>query len=286
MILCISVLSVVISPFSFLILLIWFFSLCFLMSLANGLSILFILSKNQLLALLIFAMVSFASFAFISALIFMISFLLLTLACLISSFSSCLCVQLGYLFDFPPVSWGRLILLWTLPLALLLLIPIGFGLLCFHFHSFLCVFWFLLSFVGYSEVCCLASICLYFISFFPVQFSSVQSLSHVRLFVTPWIAAYQASLSITNFQSLLRLTSIESVMPSSHLILCHPLLLLPPIPPSIRVFSNESTLCMRWPKFWSFSFSFNPSCSGQLILLHCDQKRCLRWFQFFWIYQD
>ena len=87
------------------------------------------------------------------------------------------------------------------------------------------------------------------------QFSSVQSLSRVRLFVTPWIAARQASLSITNSQSSLRLTSIESVMPSNHLILCRPLLLLPPIFPSIRVFSNESTLHMRWPKYWSFSFS-------------------------------
>ena len=92
-----------------------------------------------------------------------------------------------------------------------------------------------------------------------IQFSSVQSLSRVRLFVTPWIAARQASLSITNSRSSLRLTSIESVMPSSHLILCHPLLLLPPIPPSIRVFSNESTLRMRWPKYWSFSFSIIPS---------------------------
>ena len=88
-----------------------------------------------------------------------------------------------------------------------------------------------------------------------VQFSSVQSLSHVRLFATPWIAARQASPSITNSRSSLRLTSIESVMPSNHLILCHPLLLLPPIPPSIRVFSNESTLHMRWPQYWSFSFS-------------------------------
>ena len=92
-----------------------------------------------------------------------------------------------------------------------------------------------------------------------VQFSSVQLLSCVRLFVTPWIAAHQASLSITNSWSSLKLTSIESVMPSSHLILCRPLLLLPPIPPSIRVFSNESTLCMRWPKYWSFSFSIIPS---------------------------
>ena len=91
------------------------------------------------------------------------------------------------------------------------------------------------------------------------QFSSVQSLSRVWLFATPWTAARQASLSITNSQSSLRLTTIESVMPSSHLILCRPLLLLPPIPPSIRVFSNESILHMRWPKYWSFSFSIIPS---------------------------
>ena len=90
------------------------------------------------------------------------------------------------------------------------------------------------------------------------QFSSVQSLSHVRYFATPWIAAHQASPS-TNSWSSLRLTSIESVMPSSHLILCRPLLLLPPIPPGIRVFSNELTLHMRWPKYWSFSFSISPS---------------------------
>ena len=89
--------------------------------------------------------------------------------------------------------------------------------------------------------------------------SSVQSLSRVRLFATPWIAAHQASLSITNSRSSLKLTSIKSVMPSSHPILCRPLLLLPPIPPSIRVFSNESTLPMRWPKYWSFSFSIIPS---------------------------
>ena len=91
------------------------------------------------------------------------------------------------------------------------------------------------------------------------QYSSVQSLSRVWLSATPWIAARQASLSITNSQSSLRLTSVESVMPSSHLILCHPLLLLPPTPPSIRVFSNESNLRMRWPKYWSFSFSIIPS---------------------------
>ena len=90
------------------------------------------------------------------------------------------------------------------------------------------------------------------------QFSSVQLLSHIRLFVTPCVAAGQASLSITNSQSSLRLKSIESVMPSSHLILCRPLLLLP-IPPSIKVFSNESTLRIRWPKYWSFSFSIIPS---------------------------
>ena len=88
---------------------------------------------------------------------------------------------------------------------------------------------------------------------------SVQSLSHVRLFATPWIAARQASLSITKSQSSLRLTSIESVMLSSHLILGRPLFLLPPIPPSIKVFSSESTLHMRWPKYWSFSFSIIPS---------------------------
>ena len=92
-----------------------------------------------------------------------------------------------------------------------------------------------------------------------LYFSSVQSLSRVQLFVTPWIAACQASLSITNSRSSLRLVSIESVMPSSHLILGRPLLPLPPIPPSIRVFSNESTLRMRWPKYWSFSFSIIPS---------------------------
>ena len=91
------------------------------------------------------------------------------------------------------------------------------------------------------------------------NFSSVQSLSRVRLFATPWIRARQASLSITNSWTSLRLMSIKSVMPSSHLILCPPLLLLPPIPPSIRVFSNESTLRMRWPKYWSFSFTITPS---------------------------
>ena len=89
--------------------------------------------------------------------------------------------------------------------------------------------------------------------------SSVKSLSHVRLFVTPWTAACQSSLSITNSQSLLKLRSIESVMPSNHLILCHPLLLLPSILPSIRVFSKESVPHIRWLKYWSFSFSIRPS---------------------------
>ena len=98
-----------------------------------------------------------------------------------------------------------------------------------------------------------------FINSTNIQFSSVQSLSRVRLFVTPWTAARQASLSITNFQSLLKLLSIKLVMPSNHLILCHPLLLLPSIFPSTRVFSNESVLCIRWPKYWSFSFSIRAS---------------------------
>ena len=91
------------------------------------------------------------------------------------------------------------------------------------------------------------------------QFSSVQSLSHVWLFVTPWTAACQASPSITNLRSLLKLMSIELVMPSNHLFLCLPLYLPPSIFPSIRVFCNESLLCIRWQEFWSFSFSINPS---------------------------
>ena len=92
-----------------------------------------------------------------------------------------------------------------------------------------------------------------------VQFSSVQSLSHVQLFETSWTTACQASLSITNSQSLLKLMSIDSVMPSNHLILCHPLLLPPSIFPSIRIFFNESVLCIRWPQYWNFSFSISPS---------------------------
>ena len=92
-----------------------------------------------------------------------------------------------------------------------------------------------------------------------IQFSSVQSLSRVQLFVTPWTAACQASLSITNSWSLPKSISMELVMPFNHFIFCCPLLLLPPIPPSTRVFSNESTLLMRWPEYWSFSFSISPS---------------------------
>ena len=93
----------------------------------------------------------------------------------------------------------------------------------------------------------------------PKQLSSVQSLSRVQLFAIPWIAARQASLFITNSRSSPKFLCIESVMPSSHLIFCRPLLILPPIPPSIRVFSNESTLCMRWPKYWSVNFNISPS---------------------------
>ena len=99
------------------------------------------------------------------------------------------------------------------------------------------------------------------------QFSSVQSLSHVWLFATPWITARQASLSITNTRSSPKLMSIELVMPSSHLILCRPHLLPPPIPPSISVFSNQSTLRMRWPKYWSFSFIISPSNEHQGFLI-------------------
>ena len=100
---------------------------------------------------------------------------------------------------------------------------------------------------------------IYFIYSSSVQFSLVQSLSRFQLFATPWITARQASLSITNSRSLPKLTSIESVMPSNHLILCRPLLLLPSIFPNIRVFSNKSALHMRWPKDWSFSFNISPS---------------------------
>ena len=106
--------------------------------------------------------------------------------------------------------------------------------------------------------------------------SSVQSLSNVRLFVNPWTVAHQTSLSITKARSLLKLMSIESVMPSSHLILCRPLLLQHSIFPSIRVFSNESVFCIRWPKYWSFSFSISPSNEfSRLISFRMD------WFDLF-----
>ena len=131
--------------------------------------------------------------------------------------------------------------------------------------------------------------------------SSVQSLSRVQLFATPWTAACEASLSITNSQSLLKLVSIESVMPSNHLILCHPLL-LPSIFPNIRVFSNDSTLCIRWPKYWSFSFSISPSneYSGLIsvrmdllavqrnlksLLQHHSSKAAILWHSAFFIVQ-
>ena len=122
-----------------------------------------------------------------------------------------------------------------------------------EFHAFACLIC--------SVVSCLSCQDNHFswASVLGLQFSSLQSLSCVRLFVTPWIAACQASLSITNSQSLLKLMSFESVMPSYHLILCHPLLLPSSIFPSIRVFSNESVLCIRWPKYWSFSFNISPS---------------------------
>ena len=156
MILCISVLSVVISPFSFLILLIWFFSLCFLMSLTNGLSILFIISKNQLLILLIFSMVSFVSFALFSALIFKISFLLLNLGFIISSFSSCFrwIVRLFILFFFL-VSWGKPVLLWTFPLSTYFTVSHGFWVVVFSF-SFVSMH-ILISFFISSVICWLFS---------------------------------------------------------------------------------------------------------------------------------
>ena len=111
----------------------------------------------------------------------------------------------------------------------------------------------------------------YISCFLQYQFSSVQSLSRVQLFATPWTAAHQASLSISNSMSFLKLMSIESVMTSNHLILCRPFLLLPSILPSNRVFSNDSVLNFRWPKYWSFSFHISPSneCSG-LIFFRID----------------
>ena len=124
--------------------------------------------------------------------------------------------------------------------------------LCFSLLGTISFLRYLLSFLSFF---------LFFLSHFVFleTFRSVQSLSCVQLFATPWTAAHQASLSITNSRSLLKLMSIESVMPSNHLILCRPLLLLPSVFPSIRVFSSESALHKRWPKYWSFIFSINPS---------------------------
>ena len=138
--------------------------------------------------------------------------------------------------------------------------------------------------------------------FFLTRFSSVQSLSHVWLFVTPWIAARQASLSITNSRSSLKLMSIESVMPSSHLILCHPLLLLPSVFPSIRVISSESALHIRWSKNWSFSISLSNEYSGLIsfridwfdlavqgtlksLLQHHSLKESILWHSAFSVFQ-
>ena len=163
MILCISVLSVVISPFSFLILLIWFFSLWFLMSLANGLSILFILSKNWLLSLLIFAMVSFVSFAFISALIFKIYFLLVTLVFSISSFSSCFRCRVRLFIWLFSCFLRYACIAMILPLSTAFTVSHRFWVVVFSFSfismHILISFWFLLWFVGYSTACCSASIC-------------------------------------------------------------------------------------------------------------------------------
>ena len=163
MILCISVLSVVISPFSFLILLIWFFSLCFLMSLANGLSILLILSKNQLLALLIFGVVSFVSFAFISALIFKISFLLLTLGFSNSSFSSCFICRVRLFIWLFSYFLRYACIAMNFPLSTAFIVSHRFWVVVFSFSfvsiHILFLFWFILWFLGYSEACCSASIC-------------------------------------------------------------------------------------------------------------------------------
>ena len=121
-------------------------------------------------------------------------------------------------------------------------------------------FHFLIGWVVFHLLFLYPFLCRWTLKFLPyLQFVSVQSLNRVWLYVTPWTSACQASLSITNSQSLLKFTSIESVMPSKHLILCCPLLLLPSIFPSISVFSNESVFCIRWPKYWSFSFRISPS---------------------------
>ena len=152
-------------------------------------------------------------------------------------------------------TWQWNLMLFKASLSFLTCLPPFFYFLIFHFPSNCAsrTFFFIYSLLFFL---CL-DLFVWKICFMGI--SSVQLLSRVQIFATPWIAARQASLSITNSQSSLRLMSIDSVMPSSHLILYHPLLLLPPIPPSIRIFSNESTLRMRWPKYWSFSFSIIPS---------------------------
>jgi len=163
MILCISVLSVVISPFSFLILLIWFFSLCFLMILANGLSILFILSKNHLFSLLIFAMVSFVSFVFICGWILRIYLLLITLVFFISSFSSWFRCRVRLFIWLFSCFLRYACIAMNLPLNTGFTVSHRVWVFCFHLHSFLCIFWFLfwflLWFFGYSAACCSASLC-------------------------------------------------------------------------------------------------------------------------------
>ena len=164
MILCISVLSVVISPFSFLILLIWFFSLCFLMSLANGLSILFILSKNQLLALLIFAMVSFVSFAFISALIFKIYFLLLTLGFFLSSFSNCFRYRVRLFIWLFSCFLRYACIAMNLPLSTAFTVSHRFWVVVFSFSSF--SMHILFSFLIYSMICWLFSSLLFSLHMF------------------------------------------------------------------------------------------------------------------------
>ena len=146
-------------------------------------------------------------------------------------------------FQLRGLTLQQLCRLWPFPM----LSPSAWKILILHFL------------LKYSYLQCCANLCCTAKWLSCAHIRSDQSLSRVRLFTTPWIAARQASLSITNSWSSLRLTSIEPVMPSSHLILCRPLLLLPPIPPSIRIFSNGSTLRVRWPKYWSFSFSISPS---------------------------
>jgi len=141
----------------------------------------------------------------------------------------------------------------------------------------------LLCFTGHMVSVTNTQLCCYNKTAAISSVQSVQPLSRVWFFATPWITTRQAPLSITNSRSSLRLTSIKSVMPSSHLILCRPLLLLPPIPPSIRVFSNESTLRMRWPKYWSFSFSIIPSKEIPGLISNVF-KFCILWIKLHFIF--